>query len=301
MLYRSLIFVPGNNKRFVDKAKALQADIMCFDLEDSVPSNEKDVARKIIAEALTWRIQYKSSFYLRINSLDSDLWLLDLKELIRNGIDGVVVPKVNDQVQIKTIDSQLAEIEDANKMLRKSVKLVPSIESARGVVNAYSIAISSQRVSAIMFGVFDFLYDMGLDYIENDAMEKYMYARAKVPVDARAAGVESIDGIWQKVDDTEGLVRDAIIAKRLGYSGKSLIHPAQIDPVHKVFVPTQSQVNWAIKVVEALQEAMEKGQGLGAIKLEGKMIDAVHYKQAKAILDYVEFSRSKKDNTADSL
>jgi citrate lyase subunit beta/citryl-CoA lyase len=302
MLYRSLIFVPGNNKRFVDKAKALQADIICFDLEDSVPSNEKDVARKIIAEALTWRIQYKSSFYLRINSLDSDLWLLDLKELIRNGIDGVVVPKVNDQVQIKTIDSQLAEIEDTNKMLRKSVKLVPSIESARGVVNAYSIAISSQRVSAIMFGVFDFLYDMGLDYIENDdAMEKYMYARAKVPVDARAAGVESIDGIWQKVDDTEGLTRDAIIAKRLGYSGKSLIHPAQIDPVHKVFVPTQSQVNWATKVVEALQEAMEKGQGLGAIKLEGKMIDAVHYKQAKAILDYVEFSRSKKDNAADSL
>src|SRR5918911_992292 len=301
MLYRSLIFVPGNNKRFVDKAKALQADIICFDLEDSVPSNEKDVARKIIAEALTWRIQYKSSFYLRINSLDSDLWLLDLKELIRNGIDGVVVPKVNDQVQIKTIDYQLDEIEDTNNMLRRSVKLIPSIEGARGVVNAYSIGISSQRVNAMVFGVFDFLYDMGLDYNENDDIEKYMYARAKVPVDARAAGVESIDGIWQKVDDTEGLIRDAIIAKKLGYSGKSIIHPAQIEPVHKVFVPTESQVNWATKVVKALQEAMEKGQGLGAIKLEGKMIDAVHYKQAKAILDHVNYSRSKKDNTPESL
>jgi citrate lyase subunit beta/citryl-CoA lyase len=127
-----------------------------------------------------------------------------------------------------------------------------------------------------------------------------MYARAKVPVDARAAGVESFDGIWQKVDDTEGLIRDAIIAKKLGYSGKSIIHPAQIEPVHKVFVPTESQINWATKVVKALQEPMEKGQGLGAIKLEGKMIDAVHYKQAKAILDYVEHSRSKKDNTPDS-
>ena len=301
MLYRSLIFVPGNNKRFVDKAKALQADIICFDLEDSVPLNEKDVARKIIAEALTWRTQYKSSIYLRINSLDSDLWLLDLKELIRNGIDGVVVPKVNDQVQIKTIDYQLDEIEDTNNMLRGSVKLIPSIEGARGVVNAYSIAISSQRVNAMIFGVFDFLYDMGLDYNENDHNEEYMYARAKVPVDARAAGVESFDGIWQKVDDTEGLIRDAIIAKKLGYSGKSIIHPAQIEPVHKVFVPTESQINWATKVVKALQEPMEKGQGLGAIKLEGKMIDAVHYKQAKAILDYVEYSRSKKDSTPDSL
>jgi citrate lyase subunit beta / citryl-CoA lyase len=301
MLYRSLIFVPGNNTRFVDKAKALQADIICFDLEDSVPSNEKDLARKIIAEALTWRTQYKSSFYLRINSLDSDLWLLDLKEVIRNGIDGVVVPKVNDQVQIKNIDSQLSEIEDTNKMLRKSIKLIPSIESARGVVNAYSIATSSQRVNAVVFGVFDFLYDMGLDYTENDDMDKYMYARAKVPVDARAAGVESIDGIWQKVDDTEGLIRDAIIAKRLGYSGKSIIHPAQIDPVHKVFVPTQSQVNWATKVVGSLQEAMEKGQGLGAIKLEGKMIDAVHYKQAKAILDYANYCRAKKDDIPNSL
>ena len=300
MLYRSLIFVPGNNKRFVDKAKALQADIICFDLEDSVPLNEKDVARKIIAEALTWRAQYKSSIYLRINSLDSDLWLLDLKELIRNGIDGVVVPKVNDQVQIKTIDYQLDELEDTNNMLRGSVKLIPSIEGARGVVNAYSIAISSQRVNAMVFGVFDFLYDMGLDYNENDDNEEYMYARAKVPVDARAAGVESFDGIWQKVDDTEGLIRDAIIAKKLGYSGKSIIHPAQIEPVHKVFVPTESQINWATKVVKALQEPMEKGQGLGAIKLEGKMIDAVHYKQAKAILDYVEYSRSKKDNTPDS-
>jgi citrate lyase subunit beta / citryl-CoA lyase len=301
MLYRSLIFVPGNNKRFVDKAKALQADIICFDLEDSVPLNEKDLARKIIAETLTWRTQYKSSIYLRINSLDSDLWLLDLKDLIRNGIDGVVVPKVNDQVQIKTIDYQLDEIEDTNNMLRGSVKLIPSIEGARGVVNAYSIAISSQRVNAMVFGVFDFLYDMGLDYDENEGNEEYMYARAKVPVDARAAGVESFDGIWQKVDDTEGLIRDAIIAKKLGYSGKSIIHPAQIEPVHKVFVPTESQINWATKVIKALHEPMEKGQGLGAIKLEGKMIDAVHYKQAKAILDYVESSRSKKDSTPDSL
>lgn len=300
MLYRSLIFVPGNNKRFVEKAKALRADIVCFDLEDSVPLNEKNAARKTIADALMWRTEYKSSFYLRINSLDSSLWLLDLEEIIRNGIDGVVVPKVNDEAQIKNIDTQLSEIEDTKRMTKKSIKLMPSIESAKGIVNAYSIATSSQRINAMVFGIFDYLYDMGLDYVENDDIEKNMYGRAKLPVDAHAAGVECIDGIWQKVDDTQGLIRDATIAKRLGYSGKCIIHPTQIDPVHKVFVPSQSQINWATRVVEALREAMEKGHGLGAVKLEGKMIDAVHYKQAKAILEYSDDSRLENDGKSES-
>jgi citrate lyase subunit beta / citryl-CoA lyase len=287
MLYRSLIFVPGNSKRFVEKAKALKADIICFDLEDSVPANEKDAARKIIAEALTHRTHYKSNFYVRINSLESDLESLDLAEVIKEGIDGVVVPKVNDESQIKVLDNRISTLEDDQQMIKESIKLVPSIESARGVVNAYSIARSSQRVNAMVFGIFDFLYDMRLDYIENDNLEEYVYARAKVPVDARAAGVESFDGIWQNVDDIEGLTKDAMVAKRLGYSGKSIIHPSHIDPVHMVFVPTTSQIKWATRVVEALQEAMERGEGQGAVKLEGKMIDAVHYKQAKAILDSI--------------
>ena len=290
MLIRSLIFVPANNKRFVEKAKALKADIICFDLEDSVPLNEKDAARKIIAEALAQRTQYKSSFYVRINPLDSDLFSLDLTDVIKNGIDGVVVPKVNDQNQIKNLDYELATLEDSRKMIKDSIKLIPSIESAKGIVNTYPIATSSERVNTIVFGIFDFLYDMGLDYVENDDIEKYMYARAKVPVDARAAGVEAIDGIWQKVDDIEGLTKDAMLAKRLGYSGKSIIHPAQIEPVHRVFAPTKSQIEWARKVVDALQKAMQKGQGLGAIKVDGKMIDAVHYKQAKAILDSEGYS-----------
>jgi citrate lyase subunit beta/citryl-CoA lyase len=287
MLYRSLIFVPGNSKRYVEKAKALKADIICFDLEDSVPLNEKDAARKIIADAITHRTQYKSNFYVRINSLESDLASLDLAEVIKNGIDGVVVPKVNDESQMKNLDYQVSILEDNQEMINESIKLIPSIESARGVVNAYSIARSSQRINAMVFGIFDFLYDMHLDYIENDNSDEYVYARAKVPVDARAAGVESFDGIWQKVDDIEGLTRDAMVAKRLGYSGKSIIHPSHIDPVHKVFVPTKSQIKWATMVVEALQMAMERGEGQGAVKLEGKMIDAVHYKQAKAILDSI--------------
>ena len=287
MLFRSLIFVPGNNKRFVEKAKALKADILCFDLEDSVPVNEKRTARELIIQALAQRTQYKSSFYVRINSLVSGLVLLDLSAVVKKGIDGIVVPKVNDANDIEDLDYQVSIIEREQNIIKDSIKLIPSIESAKGVVNAYSIAKSSQRVSAVVFGIFDFLHDMGMDYAESDSLDQYAYARAKVPVDARAAGVESIDGIWQKVDDIEGLTKDATVAKRLGYSGKSIIHPTHIDPVHMVFVPTKAQIIWATKVVEVLEGAIERGDGEGAVKLEGKMIDAVHYKQAKAILNSI--------------
>jgi citrate lyase subunit beta/citryl-CoA lyase len=282
--------------RFIENARELKADIICFDLEDSVPLNEKAVARQMIGDALRQRTQFNSSLYVRINSLDSDLWYLDLLEVIKNGIDGLVVPKVNDQNQIKNLSHEITSLEDNRQMTKDSTKLIPSIESAKGIVNSYFIATCSQRVIAMVFGIFDFLHDMGLDYVENDDMEKYMYARAKLPIDARAAGVEAIDGIWQKVDDINGLVMDATLARRLGYSGKSLIHPTQIEPVHRVFVPTESQVKWARKVVDALEKAMEKGEGIGAVKLEGKMVDAVHYKQAKTIL-HLRSSESRNGET----
>lgn len=281
-MFRSLIFVPGNSVRFVEKAKTLQADIICFDLEDSVPANEKDAARKIIADAISRRQEYSRPVYVRTNSPESGLVTADLKAAVRRGIDGIVIPKVSDAAEIMKIKKQVAALEKKSKTGK--IALIPSIETAKGVVNAQQIAGVDGRVNALVFGVFDFLYDMRLDYDEND-QTGYAYARAKIPVDARAAGVHAIDAIWQKIDDTEGLVRDAEAAKRLGYSGKSIIHPSQIEPVHKVFLPSRSEVEWAKKVVQALGGAMEKGSGRGAIRLEGKMVDAVHYKQAKAILD----------------
>src|SRR6188472_2238770 len=247
MMFRSLIFVSSNIKRFINKAKVVNADIICFDLEDSVPVNEKAVASQTIMEALTQRTEYKSNIYIRINSFESGLAPLDLNAIIRKGIDGIVIPKVNDEIEFSTLVDLISTLEQKRGIEKNSIKLLPSIETAKGVVNA----------------------------------------RAKVPVDARAAGVASIDGIWQKVDDIDGLRNDAIIAKRLGYSGKSIIHPNQIETVHKIFVPNRNEIEWAKKVVEALGEAMEEGVNRGAVKLEGKMIDAVHYKQAKAILDAI--------------
>lgn len=282
MMFRSLIFVPGNSARFVEKAKTLAADVVCLDLEDSVPANEKDAARTNIAGALGKRQEFKGSVYVRTNSPESGLVPADLKAVAQKGIDGVVIPKVNDAGEAAEIIKIIAGLERERDLGR--IAIMPSIETAKGVVNAYSIGGADDRVNALVFGVFDFLHDMRMEYDEKDATE-YAYARAKIPVDARAAGVHAIDAIWQKVDDKDGLVNDATMAKRLGYSGKSIIHPGQIEPVHSVFLPSKVEIEWARKVVAALGDAMEKGSGRGAIRLEGKMIDAVHYKQAKAILD----------------
>jgi citrate lyase subunit beta/citryl-CoA lyase len=282
-MFRSLIFVPGNSIRFVEKAKTLTADIICFDLEDSVPESEKHIARRIIAETLLARRQeYSGDIYVRTNSPESGLVPDDLKAVLQKGIDGIVVPKVNDANQMLKMKKHIVMLEKQRKT--DKIALMPSIETARGVVNAYLVASADERIKALVFGVFDFLYDMRLDYDEHDPTG-YSYVRAKIPVDARAAGVHAIDAIWQKIDDIDGLTKDATMARRLGYSGKSIIHPSQIEPVHKVFRPSKNEVEWAKKVVQTLGQAMKKGTGRGAVRLEGKMIDVVHYKQAKAILD----------------
>ena len=280
-LLRSFLFVPGNNKKFIDKAKTLNADIICLDLEDSVPMNDKDSARKMLGETLQSRSDFKSEVYVRTNSFKSGLAQEDLKAVVQNGINGVVVPKVNDANEVFELSKLISDLERTQNIKQDSVEIMPSIESAKGVVNAYKIASASPRVSALVFGVFDFLFDMGLEYVE-DGIE-HSYARAKVPVDARAAGVYAIDSIWQKIDDTNGLIKDATAGMKLGYKGKSIIHPSQIEPVHKIFVPNKEEVEWAKKVVDTLSDAMNKGKG--AVRLEGKMIDAVHYKRAKALLE----------------
>ena len=286
--FRSLIFVPGINPRFVDKAKKLNADIICFDLEDSVLPAEKVTARKLIVNALRQRAQYNltKNVYVRINSPESGISGKDLISTIQKGLDGVVVPKVNEESELVELCGLITELEQKRRIEKNRIKLMPSIESAKGIVNAYSIAKADLRINALIFGLYDFLHDMNLDYVDNDATG-YSYARMKIPVDARAAGVVAIDAIWQKVDDIAGLRNDAEIAKRLGYVGKSIIHPSHIEPVHEIFKPSKIEIGWATKVVNALGPAMRKGKGSGVVKLDGKMIDAAHYKLAKAILNIV--------------
>ena len=282
-MFRTLLFIPGNNKRFIEKAKLLNADIICFDLEDSVPLNEKQTARDFVSEALDKKEDFGNrNVYVRINSYESGIAIQDLDAIVSDEIDGVVIPKVNNQSEINHLTLRLNELE-RKKAMGKKIGIMASIESAQGLVNSYSIATADSRVKMLVFGVFDFLNDMGLDYVQ-DGIE-YSFARAKIPIDARAAGIGAIDAIWQKVDDVEGLVQDASTAKRLGYQGKCVIHPNQVEPVANVFIPSNNEINWARKVIQALEETMEKGMGIGAVTVDGRMVDAAHYRQAKSVLD----------------
>lgn len=287
MLFRTLLFIPGNNERFIKKSLALDADILCYDLEDSVPVKEKDVARDLLKMYFREKKvdNIRSSIYVRINSSESGLAKADLLDTIQSGVDGIVLPKINDSEEVNEVTKIIKELELERGLGAGRIAIIPSIETARGVVNTYSIARANERVIAVVFGVFDFLHDMDIgDY--GDAIS-YSYARSKIPVEAKAANVASLDAIWQNVNDIDGLISDATTARKFGYSGKSLIHPSHIRPVHEVFLPTPKQIEWAKKVFEALHGAMEGGSGPGAITLDGKMIDAVHYKQAKAILEMI--------------
>ncbi len=281
-LFRSLIFVPGNNPRFLEKAKKLQADIVCFDLEDSVPHNKKANARKLIKSALKSRKSYGSSIFVRTNSPASGKIPSDLKEIVQKGIDGIVIPKVNNIKDMKTIEKVLSGLEKTRKL--KPIQIIPSIESAEGVVNTFSIASFGKRVSAVVFGVFDLLNDLGIEYTKEPEGAKY--SRAKIPVDAHAAGAAAIDAIWQDLKDSKGFAKDCKIGKSLGYSGKSIIHPDQISVVHKLFHPNKSEILWAEKVCKTYLKSTKKGKG--ATTVDGKMIDEVHFKQAKALLELVK-------------
>ncbi len=305
MMFRTLLFIPGNNKRFLEKSRLLYPDILCLDLEDSVPISEKSIAREMIIQSLSTnnhslnRINININnkidnannkhkdlpqLFVRINSFESELYEQDLESVICNRLDGIVIPKVNSDSELEKI-TEITETLEKKRNVQKIIRLIPSIESSQGVVNSYHIAKYNSRICSLLFGVFDYLYDMKLDY-ENEGLE-YSYARAKIPVDARAAGIPALDSIWQKVDDLDGLQRDAKTAKKLGYAGKSIIHPKHIEPVHNVFVPSQNEIEWAKKVISTLNEIQQHGDKRGAFKVDGKMIDAVHFKQAKLILDFI--------------
>lgn len=280
-LMRSFLFVPGNNRRFIEKARTLNADIICLDLEDSVPDSDKGAGRTLIAEVLKSNEQFAGEVYVRINPFKSGIAKDDVLAIVHQNISGIVIPKVNNAEEVHEISNWISDVEEKRGIEKGAIEMMPSIESAEGVVKAYEIAAANPRVSALVFGVFDFLFDMGLEYVENGA--EYEYARAKVPVDARGAGVYAIDSIWQKLDDRDGLIRDATNGMKLGYSGKSIIHPSQIEAVHEIFTPSKVEVEWARKVVAALDQAQNEQKG--AVRLEGKMIDAVHYRRAKAVLE----------------
>jgi citrate lyase subunit beta / citryl-CoA lyase len=276
-LLRSLMFVPGHRPRMVQRALGLgeftasALDVAILDLEDGVPADEKDRARAGIAAVLGPSPNGGGpARYARVNR-DPGARDADLAAVLRAGLDGIVAPKIDHPDEVVSLARDLDEREDAAGMARGSIRVIPSIESARGLLEAHAIAASTDRVIALLFGAEDFARDLGLPAEREAEAAELVYARSAVIVAAVAARRCAIDGIWPDVDDTEGLRRDAVQGRRLGFTGKSLIHPGQIDTINEVFSPSAAEVAYARRVVNAFQGAQAKGHG--AIALDGKLLD----------------------------
>ena len=285
-LVRSLLFVPGHKFQMFQKALLSGADGLIFDLEDSVPSSEKKLAREQVGEAL--REHSSIPRYVRINgfeSRESEDWLrADLRAVIGEGVSGIILPKAESADEIKTLDREMQKLESKLEVNSGKIEIVPFIESARGIHFTYDILTSSSRTGSVIIGTAedgDLVTDLGCRWSREGV--ELLYARSKVLLEARAAGIEHpLDGVFLGLDDEEGLIRDAKNAKDLGYRGKTVIHPRQVNPVNQVFSPCLEEMDYYREMIERFEKAEKTGSG--AISYKGKMIDRAMVKKAHALL-----------------
>jgi citrate lyase subunit beta/citryl-CoA lyase len=287
-LLRSLMFVPGHRSRMVQRALGLGdfaptgLDVAILDLEDGVPPDEKDRARVAIAAVLDLPSSGQGpARYVRVNR-DTGARDADLAAVLRPGLDGIVLPKIDHPDEVTSLTRDLEKREDAAGLAGGSIRVVASIESARGLLEGRAIAASTDRVIALLFGAEDFARDLSLPTEREAEAAELVYARSAVVVAAVAARRHAIDGIWSDVTDAAGLRRDALQGRRLGFFGKSLIHPAQIETINEIFSPSPAEVAYARRVVDAFDVAQARGDG--AVALDGKLLDQPIVERARGTL-----------------
>lgn len=277
------LFIPGNRPDMLAKASRLDASAFVADLEDSVPLTSKDEAVELTARALPDLIATGKPIIVRVNGLATGRTREELEAVIGTGILGVSIGKVKSADDIRQIDDMLTQAEAAAGAECGSTSLLPWIETASAIVHAFDICSASPRVRWVAFGAEDYAADMGIVRdVDSDATqavrnEEYgeaslLYARSAVAIAARAAGVEALDTPYVRFRDAEGLKAEAGLARRLGYTGKFAIHPAQVSTIREVWTPTDAEVAKARRVVDAAKRASTEGRG--AISLDGEMIDA---------------------------
>ncbi|HID86366.1 MAG TPA: CoA ester lyase [Anaerolineae bacterium] len=289
-LLRSMLFTPGNNMRMIHKAGTLGADAVILDLEDAVPMAEKETARIFVRDSIQRVGAEGAEVFVRVNALPTGLTAEDLRWAVQLGLTGVVLPKTESREDVHEVERLITELEEEKGMEPGGLALMPLLETARGVLNAREIATASQRIVALGFGALDFTRDMGIN-LSQEGTELF-YARSHIALVARAAGVQAIDAPWTDIADREGLVQGAKMARQLGFRGKMLIHPSQIEPVNRVFSPSESEVAYARRMVEAFREA--EAQGLGVISLDGRMVDIANVRQAEELIARAEAIAQKK-------
>jgi citrate lyase subunit beta/citryl-CoA lyase len=283
-LARSFLYVPANREKFLDKAIGLPADAFIFDLEDSVPAAEKAHARAAIREYAPKIPGMR--MWVRTNAVPGEFGEADLDAVIGvPGLAGLFLPKVDSRADVLRYEALIGDLETARGLGRGVIKLVLSIESARGVLNAYDMAVAADRVVSLTFGGArdgDLNTDLGCAWsIDGPEM---LHARSHTLLAARAAGFDTpLDGVFADVRDAEGFERDTALSRRLGYRGRKLIHPSQIEPCNRLYRPSQAELDYYTRVLEAFDKAV--AQGSASTTVDGRMIDVAMANAARRALE----------------
>jgi citrate lyase subunit beta / citryl-CoA lyase len=295
-LLRSWMFVPGHRQKMIDKSFGLaNIDAVMLDIEDGVAPDEKDAARKLIGVSLEAIAKQGAAAktparYVRINAVGHQRMFADLSAVVRPGLEGLVLPKVDSPDQVKAVEDFLDREEPELKMQPGSVRLLVAIESPRGLFEARAIASSSPRVIGLIFGAEDFGKEMGLPLRREGEARELLYARSVFVCAAAAANVQSVDGVWPDINDAEGLKTFALQARRLGFTGMSAIHPSQIDAINATFTPSAEEVEYCTRVVQAFDAARARGEG--SIAFGGQLIDLPIVERARRTLALAKSLRS---------
>jgi citrate lyase subunit beta/citryl-CoA lyase len=285
-LRRSLLYVPGNMPGMLQNIPVFEADGVMIDLEDAVPLVEKDSARLLARNFLASYKERNKEMFVRINGLDTPYAADDLREILPALPDGIRLPKADYPEIVERLDTLLTEQEEKLGLEIGHFKIIPSIESAQGVLNCVETARASKRLVALAFGAED--YTASMEIHRTKTGEELFSARNQVVWAAKAAGIQAIDSIFSDVNDMEALRAETLLIKRLGFTGKSLVNPRQIEVIHEVFRPTLDEIHNALEVMDAIKRAREMGTGV--ISLKGKMVDApVVTRAARTIREGVAF------------
>ena len=267
---RSMLFLPGSTPNKIINGDSMGSDAIILDLEDAVSPDEKDAARILVRNAIRELKFPGVEIIVRINATDSPYWKDDLREMIPLRPNLIMPPKTSSAADVLAVDTFISALEKEHGMEPNTVKLIPLIETALGVENAFQIATASKRVAALFLGGEDLTADLHCKRTKEG--NEINYARTRLVVAARAAGIDVYDTPFTDVNDDEGIRRDAEYAKSLGFTGKSSISPRHVSVINEVFSPTRKEIDYAYEVMEAITEA--KAQGRGVVALHGKMIDA---------------------------
>ncbi|MBV9863255.1 MAG: CoA ester lyase [Alphaproteobacteria bacterium] len=285
---RSFLFAPGNHARRVEKALTLDADAVILDLEDAVAIAEKPATRGAVAAA--FERPRSGLLYVRVNASDTEFCYGDLVAIVRPGLDGIILPKVETVAGLVAVDWVLDQLERERDLPPRSIDLVPIIETGRGLAAIEALLTAGSRLRRVAFGAGDFTLDLNMQWSRGEA--ELGYARAKIATASRAAGLEApLDTVWVDLQDEDGLEASARTALGFGFQGKMCIHPAQVPVVNRVFSPSEAEIDFATRVVAAFEQAEREGSA--AIQLDGKFIDYPIVYRAQRVLRAIAAIRSK--------